>query len=117
MHVNVRVHAETFGEVVDLLRQEYEVAQAHNWTATYASFSSSKYELPLGVQVTVIGSNDDFLLGLREIMRAEREVLREYNERQLRAAPQGAAAYQNAKNDFLRELVRKRFRHFAVSDG
>jgi GrpB-like predicted nucleotidyltransferase (UPF0157 family) len=103
--VNVRVGEETFDEVVDVLRQHFEVAQPHNWTPTYASFASGRYALPLGVQVTVIGSSDDFLLTLRDRLRDEPELLRQYDKRKLRAAPHGHHAYSEAKHDFLRELV------------
>lgn len=103
--VNVRLGEERFADVVAALRKQCEVAQAQNWTPTYASFAIGRYALPLGVQVTVIGSADDFLLVLRDRMKSNPELLRDYDERKLRAAARGERAYWRAKNDFLRMIL------------
>ncbi len=106
--VNIRVEERTFEYAVSLLREHYEVAQFANWTPTYASFSSDRYELPLGIQVTVSGSADDFLLDLRDRMRSEPELLRRYDEIKLGAATRGPDAYWEAKNDFLKNILAAR---------
>ena len=103
--VNVRVDEAAFALLVPALRERLEVAQPENWTPTFASFSTDRYPLPLGVQVTVIGSADDFLLELRERMLARPELLHEYDRLKVLAAPQGATAYWNAKNAFLQKLL------------
>ena len=103
--VNVRVEQAAFTTQVDALRGRFDVAQHENWTPTFASFSTDGYALPLGIQVTVIGSADDFLLALRDRMLADPDLLREYDELKLRAAPHGDDAYWEAKNAFLRELL------------
>lgn len=103
--VNVRVDDAALAPLVASLRERFEVAQPENWTATFASFSTDRYPLPLGIQVTVIGSADDFLLELRERMLAQPELLHEYDRLKVLAAPQGATAYWNAKNAFLQKLL------------
>jgi GrpB-like predicted nucleotidyltransferase (UPF0157 family) len=103
--VNIRVERRTFPKVVVALRKQHEVAQPDNWTATFASFSTDRYPLPLGVQVTVIGSADDVLLSLRDRMRSEPDLLRRYDERKVSAAPRGQSAYWEAKNDLLQEIL------------
>ena len=103
--VNVRVSAARFAAVVAALRERLAVAQPGSWTATFASFSVDGYPLPLGVQVTVAGSADDFLLALRDRMRADPELLRRYDEAKLAAAHAGAVAYWRAKVELLRELL------------
>jgi GrpB-like predicted nucleotidyltransferase (UPF0157 family) len=103
--VNVRVEQAAFAALVDRLRERLRVAQPANWTPTYASFATDRYRLPLGVQVTVIGSADDYLLILRERMLTEPELLREYTELKRRAAASGATAYWEAKNVFLQDLL------------
>jgi GrpB-like predicted nucleotidyltransferase (UPF0157 family) len=82
-----------------------QVAQPENWSESFASFSTDAYQLPLGVQVTRIGSTDDFLLDLRDRMRADPSLARRYDDAKTAAAPAGAEAYRNAKNTFLRELL------------
>jgi len=103
--VNVRVHEDAFAPVVAALTERLSRAQQENWTPTFASFSTADYALPLGIQVTVIGSPDDFLLAIRDRMRADPSLLRRYDEAKLGAAPNGAEAYWSAKNALLRELV------------
>jgi GrpB-like predicted nucleotidyltransferase (UPF0157 family) len=103
--VNVRVEDAAFAALVAALRKRFDVAQHENWTPTFASFSTGRYSLPLGVQVTVIGSESDFLLELRDRMLAEPDLLQEYDGRKLSAASLGAGAYWEAKNAFLQELV------------
>jgi len=102
--VNVRVAEPGFSAVVAALDERLAKAQPENWTATFASFSASGYALLLGVQVTVIGAADDFLLVLRDRMRSDPSLLRRYDEAKVAAASDGAAAYWSAKDAFLREL-------------
>jgi GrpB-like predicted nucleotidyltransferase (UPF0157 family) len=102
--VNVRVGADGFTRAVDVLRRHYERAQPHNWTSTYASFKAGSYALPLGIQLTVIGSPDDFLLALRDAMRSRRAVLDAYNDCKRRAAALGPDGYWRAKDAFLSAL-------------
>ena len=103
--VNVRVPEPRFDSLIAALSDRLERAQTENWTATFASFSARGFALPLGVQVTVIGSPDDFLLALRDRMRADTTLLRRYDEAKVAAAADGPAAYWRAKDELLRELV------------
>jgi GrpB-like predicted nucleotidyltransferase (UPF0157 family) len=103
--VNVRVDAAEFGDAVAALRDRYDVAQPENWTDGFASFVTRAYELPLGLQVTAIGTPDDFLLELRDRMRAEPALARRYDEIKREAAAGGPAAYWEAKNSFIAGLL------------
>jgi GrpB-like predicted nucleotidyltransferase (UPF0157 family) len=103
--VNVRVPESAFAGAARLLEERYGVAQRQNWTESFASYSSEGYALPLGIQLTVIGSPDDFLLALRDRMRSDLELLRQYDNCKLAAASGGSLAYWQAKNEFLRRLL------------
>jgi GrpB-like predicted nucleotidyltransferase (UPF0157 family) len=103
--VNVRVDEAQFPMTVTALGERLTVAQPENWSETFASFSAEGYELPLGVQVTAIGSIDDFLLRLRDRMRADPALLRRYNEIKVAAASEGAEGYWKAKDDLLRGIL------------
>jgi len=102
--VNLRVPADWFGAVVEELSARLAIAQPENWTPTFASFSAPGYALPLGIQVTVIGSAGDFLLALRDRLRADPDLLRRYDELKAEAAAGGVDAYWQAKDRFLQEL-------------
>lgn len=103
--VNVRVVADRFAAAVESLGRELPAAQPENWTPTFASFASPRYALPLGVQVTVVGSADDFLLALRDLLRSDSDLLRRYDELKVVSAGGGADAYWHAKDEFLRRLI------------
>jgi GrpB-like predicted nucleotidyltransferase (UPF0157 family) len=103
--VNVRVDDAQFPITVTALRGRLSAAQPENWSETFASFAAEGYELPLGIQVTIIGSNDDFLLALRDRMRADPSLLRRYDEIKVGAASNGAEAYWKAKDELLREIL------------
>lgn len=105
--VNVPVDQNQFSSVVTAFRARLAVAQPDNWTPTFASFSSDAYVLPLGVQVTVFGSPYDFLLALRDRMRADPALLRRYDDAKVAAAKNGADAYWMTKDTILRELIPK----------
>jgi GrpB-like predicted nucleotidyltransferase (UPF0157 family) len=103
--VNIRVEPGRFDVVVAALEHRFAVAQAENWTPTFASFWSDDYALPLGIQVTAIGSDDDFLLTLHERIHADPVLLQEYDDVKLASAARGVTVYWEAKNAFLRRLL------------
>lgn len=103
--VNVRVQPAEFDTATHVLSERHDVAQPENWTPTFASFAAQGYPLPLGIQLTAIGSDDDFLLALRDRMRNDPDLLLRYDEVKRAAAPAGADAYWEAKNAFLRSLL------------
>ena len=60
-----RVSAAEFEPAVETLRRHFSVKQSENWTTSFASFGDdTSYELPVGVQVVVNDSPDDFFLFL-----------------------------------------------------
>jgi GrpB-like predicted nucleotidyltransferase (UPF0157 family) len=103
--LSVRVSADLFDEAVDLLRGRFDIAQPDNWTATYASFSDQSLALPVGLQVSVIGSSDDFLVPLRDLMRSDAELRHQYDRVKRDAASLGPDGYWAAKNAFLEPIV------------
>jgi GrpB-like predicted nucleotidyltransferase (UPF0157 family) len=102
--VNLRIAPERFDSLVAALSARFDVAQPQNWTGTYASFSDTRRGLPLGIQVTVVGSDDDFLVELRDRMREDPDLRRRYDAVKRANAPAGREAYWQAKDDFLRRL-------------
>jgi GrpB-like predicted nucleotidyltransferase (UPF0157 family)/GNAT superfamily N-acetyltransferase len=99
--VNLRVDADRFDQVVGALSTRFDAAQPQNWTGTFASFSDTRRGVPLGIQLTVIGSDDDFLVALRDLMRDDPDLRHEYDAIKRANAPAGRDAYWQAKHDFL----------------
>jgi GrpB-like predicted nucleotidyltransferase (UPF0157 family) len=103
--LNLRVAAPDFTYVIEVLRRTCRVAQPENWTDTFASFACDGYELPLGIQLTQVDSESDFLLALRDRLRSDAALLRRYDDCKLRAAPHGAEEYWRAKDAFLESVL------------
>jgi GrpB-like predicted nucleotidyltransferase (UPF0157 family) len=103
--VNVRVSGHQFDPVVARLSEQFDIAQPQNWTATYASFTDDRRALPVGIQVTIRGSEADFLIRLRDRLRHDAQTRRDYNRIKCQTAPAGPDSYWRAKNDFLRRLL------------
>ena len=103
--VNLRVDGGTLSAAITTLGARFAVAQPENWTPTFASFASDSYALPLGIQVTVIGSADDYLLALHDRIRTSPDLVRAYDDVKVDAAPHGRTAYWEAKNAFLKALL------------
>ena len=102
--LNIRVPAERFSETVETLGRRLQVAQPGNWSETFASFSDPSRALPVGLQVTVIGSKDDFLVPLRDLMRADADLRHEYERCKRDAAELGPDGYWAAKNEMLTRI-------------
>jgi GrpB-like predicted nucleotidyltransferase (UPF0157 family) len=102
--INIRVSPDGFLPAVETLRSIFPDAQPDNWTATYASFSDSSRALPVGLQLTVLGSPDDFLVPLRDFMRSNAALRHEYDRCKREAASLGPDGYWAAKNALLKEV-------------
>lgn len=107
--VLVRVAPERFQAAVDVLRQHFLVKQPDNWTSEFASFGDDTGpELPLGIQVVVRNSSDDFFLFLHDYFTSHRDALRAYNRLKRAHAGEGPEGYWKAKNDFLAKILSSR---------
>jgi GrpB-like predicted nucleotidyltransferase (UPF0157 family) len=103
--VALSVPLDRFGPVVEALTERFSIAQPQNWTATYASFADDGRDLPVGIQVSVAGSADDFLVALRDRFAGDASLRRRYDAVKTEAAPRGPAVYWEAKNAFLQTLL------------
>jgi GrpB-like predicted nucleotidyltransferase (UPF0157 family) len=103
--VALRPSADEFPAVVAVLTKHLQVAQPGNWTSTFASFSDPTAPLPLGVQVSIRGSEDDFLVTLRDRMAKDDRLRSEYNRCKETAASGTREDYWQAKNKFLQSVL------------
>lgn len=103
----VRVAGTDFPNAVRALRSVYAIHQPDNWTATYASFKDeTPAALPVGVQLTVRGSQDDHFVATRDLLRSDTELLSEYNA--LKSSHgSDSETYRAAKAAFFENLVTK----------
>jgi GrpB-like predicted nucleotidyltransferase (UPF0157 family) len=102
----LRVPAERFPAIVELLRHRFAIKQPENWTSDFASFGDDNgYELPVGIQVVVMDTNQDFFLFLRDYFTLNPVALDRYNELKRSHVGGGPEAYWKAKDQFLSQIL------------
>ena len=100
LDINVRVAREDFAATVDVLRSLYKINQPHNWSVDFASFEDDEnLVLPLGVQVTVVGSSSDDFVLLRDALLLNRHLVTSVNDMKLMYQGAKMDDYRNAKTD------------------
>jgi GrpB-like predicted nucleotidyltransferase (UPF0157 family) len=107
LDIQLRVTAEEFGHVDEVLAQRYErnVGSAHS--TTFSSFKDDGADPPLGIQVTIIGGPEDFFFKMRDYLKGNPEENERYNN--LKKQFEGAlmSEYRSAKAAFWDGLMGK----------
>jgi len=103
--VALRPTADEFPNVVGILKSHFEVAQPENWRPTFASFSDPGARLPLGIQVSVLGSEDDVLVAIRDRLIEDEQARKAYDSCKEEAAGGTSDQYWAAKHRFLQRLL------------
>ncbi|MDP3727615.1 MAG: GrpB family protein [bacterium] len=105
LDLNVRVSKEIFAPTVEKLKELYTINQPANWTNTFASFKDdTSFVLPLGVQVTVLGSLDDHFVKHRDALLNNPALVMEFNELKKKFDGKDMANYRSAKAEFLKRV-------------
>lgn len=105
LDINVRVSQNDFLADVEILRKNYVINQPENWTNAFASFKDdTSFALPLGIQVTVIGSPDDHFVKHRDALRNNPALVEEFNKLKRTFDGKSMASYREAKDKFLKSI-------------
>lgn len=70
LDIQVRIPGELCTVAVNKLSQIYETNEGSDCTATFAAFKNDALDHPLGVQLTVIGGEEDCFWKLRDFFKA-----------------------------------------------
>lgn len=106
LDINVRVDKETFPLAVEALRKLYVVNQPENWTDAFASFKDdTSFVLPLGIQVTVVGSPEDHFIKHRDAFLRDSTLVKKFNDLKRKFDGRDMASYRSAKAKFLEEIT------------
>jgi GrpB-like predicted nucleotidyltransferase (UPF0157 family) len=106
LDVQVRVAPERFASAVSQLSALYAKSKRDVWADGFATFEAPGLAEPAAISVVAIGSAYDWCgAALWDLLRAEPDLLRRYNE--LKAKHDGGSwdDYEDAKNVFFRELL------------
>lgn len=103
--LQVRVNKDDFSKAVRQLKELYEINQPDNWTDNYASFKDDKKDTPVGIQLTIIGSDDDRQFQeQQQLLSSNQKVLERYNQMKLSFNGKDIKDYQTARAKFFEEL-------------
>mgnify|MGYP001615344853 FL=1 len=105
LDINVRISREHLDYAIEELKKFYEINQPENWTSTFASFKNdNNFDLPVGVQLTVIDSEYDDFTKLRDILLKDKKLLEEYNQMKLKYEGKDMDDYRKEKSEFFEKL-------------
>lgn len=103
--INLRVKPEYFEQVKSKLKELYKVNQTENWTGNFASFKDDKnYDLPVGVQLTIINSSHDFFIKQRDHLIKSKKLLDQLNKLKQKFEGKSMEEYQKEKSKFFEKL-------------
>lgn len=106
LDIQVRVKQKNFEKAQNALSKMYKPNKGNPPTKTYASFKESDSKIPLGIQLTVIGSKEDNFTILRDILASNKKYLGEYNAMKKRYQGKSMKEYRKAKGKFVEKVLR-----------
>lgn len=109
LDIQVRVQPATFKDADRVLASMYERNIDSSRTDTFSSFLDDSEELPIGVQLTVVGSEFDDFLWFRDLMVSNAEYLKAYNRLKTSCEGLDMDEYRLRKSRFIGDLIRLRF--------
>lgn len=105
LDIQVRVPMDLFPLAVQRLGTLYHLNEGSIRTDTFAAFQDDTTAPPLGVQLSVIGSPEDFFWKLRDVFRTDPVLQRAYDalKQQYEGAPMDL--YREAKAQFIEAVM------------
>ena len=115
LDIQVRVERKDFPDAERRLSQFYQYNTGNPPTKTFLSFKDPHAKIPLGVQLTVIGSDADDFMILRDLLRSNPNYKKQYDVLKKQFNGKSMSEYRRAKSKFFDTLRRtlefKRLKH------
>lgn len=105
LDIQVRVISGQFLKAVEVLSVLYELNVGSIKTDRFRAFKDDSTVPPLGVQLTVIGSEYDFFWKFRDVLLRNDHYRKEYDELKKKYEGKAMDEYRKAKNDFFQRLM------------
>jgi GrpB-like predicted nucleotidyltransferase (UPF0157 family) len=106
LDIQVRVKQKDFEKAQNALSKMYKPNKGNPPTKTYASFKDNDAKIPLGAQLTVIGSKEDNFTDLRDILVSNKKHLRAYNALKEQYQGESMREYRKAKGKFVERILK-----------
>ncbi|WP_127531029.1 GrpB family protein [Paenibacillus kobensis] len=105
LDIQVRVMQENFMIAVRALSTLYLDNEGSIQTGTFRAFKDDSTDPPLGIQLTVKGSDFDFFYKFRDVLLINEEYRIKYDELKRSYEGKGMEVYREAKNEFFEWLM------------
>jgi GrpB-like predicted nucleotidyltransferase (UPF0157 family) len=105
LDIQVRVGPQHFSKAVQELSALYELNESSVKTDWFRAFKDDSTVPPLGVQLTVIGSEYDFFWKFRDVLLLNDTYRMEYDELKREFEGKEMDEYREAKNEFFQKLM------------
>lgn len=105
LDIQVRVDASLFTKAVQELSRLYELNEGSTKTESFRAFKDDSVSPPLGVQLTVIGSEFDIFWKFRDILLMNDQYRKEYDQLKAEFEGKNMESYREAKNEFFGKLM------------
>ena len=106
LDICVQVERSAFQEADRILAGRFARNFGSHQTASLSSFVDNSWPVPVGVQLVVLGGDEDFFLRWRDLLRRSPEVLKQYDQLKRRWHGCPHAGYRAAKSKFIEETLR-----------
>jgi GrpB-like predicted nucleotidyltransferase (UPF0157 family) len=108
LDIQVRVKQKDFEKAQNALSKIYKPNKGNPPTKTYASFKDNDTKIPLGVQLTIIGSKEDDFTALRDILVSNKKYLEKYNALKNQYQGKPIKEYRKAKGKFVEKILKQK---------
>lgn len=105
LDIQVRVDSTRFDDAVEILSEMYDLNTGSVSTSEFRAFEDREAYPPLGIQLTVIGSEFDFFWKIRDILLQNPDLKKEYNDLKLKYEGSDMEVYRNAKEKFFEKIL------------
>lgn len=108
LDIQVRVAKKDFERAKREFSKLYKQNKGNPLTKTYASLKNDNAKVPLGVQLTVVGSEEDDFSVLRDILSEDKKYLKKYNDLKKQYQGKSMREYRKAKGKFFEKIKKTR---------
>lgn len=105
LDIAVRVEAAHFEMCRDILSEQYQGNLGSIRTSTFAAFMDERTDPPLGIQLSIIGSEFDFFTRFRDRLRSDSALVDRYNDLKRNHEGANTETYLHAKSRFIDEVL------------
>ncbi|SRR5690554_5517593 len=102
--LHVRVEESDFSKAKEMLAQVYEINKGSTQTDYFCAFEEDEELLPVGIQLSIKGSELDFFWTVTLFLKDNDYFLNKYNKTKKQFEGQSMDAYRKAKSELFEEI-------------